>query len=93
MSKYPARDIERALQDKGFKLDLKSERFFVLFVNGQKMGIRTFISHGERDVSENLFSLMARQLHLTKAELRDLVECTLSGERYVELMRGRGFIG
>lgn len=92
MSKYPARDIERALQAKGFKLDLKSERFFVLFVNGQKMGIRTFISHGERDVTESLFSLMAHQLHLTKAELRDLAECTLSGERYAELMRGRGVV-
>ena len=46
MSKYPARGIERALQAKCFKLDLKSDLFFVLFVNFQNMGILTFISHG-----------------------------------------------
>jgi len=93
MSKYPARDIERALLAKGFKLEKRAERYFFLYTNGRRTRVQTHISHGERDVSENLFSHMARQLHLTKAELRDLVECTLSGERYVELLRGRGFIG
>lgn len=93
MSKYPARNIERALLAKGFKLYMKADRYFYLRLNGRDTPIHTRISHGERDVSENLFSLMSRQLHLAKAELRDLVECTLIGERYVELLRGRGVIG
>lgn len=94
MSKHSVREIERALLAKGFVLE-KGRRhlLFRLWVNGKPVGkVFTLISHGERDVSENLFSLMARQLHLAKAQFRQLIECTLSHDGYVKLLREAGFL-
>ena len=52
--------------------------------------IRTFLSHGIADYGDDLLAKVARQLKLTKAELLDLIDCRMSGEDYVALLRERG---
>ncbi|MCY4619494.1 MAG: hypothetical protein OXD50_13260 [Chloroflexi bacterium] len=51
------------------------------------------MSHSSsRDVDDRLLAKMARQLHLTRRQFDDLVDCTLSQDIYEAMMRRGGFI-
>ena len=61
-------------------------------IDGMRTGVRTKMSHGEREVGENLLHMMARQLHLNRRELDDFVSGAMTKEEYVVLLRSRGVI-
>ena len=87
--------LEKSLKKKGFKEDRDGKhKRYVLFVNDIDMGIWTVTSHGSKrkDISGPLFSDIKNQLKLSGKELVGLAECSLSGEKYVELLRERGHI-
>ena len=51
------------------------------------------MSHGaDRDISDRLLSQMARQLHLTRRQFDDLIDCRLSQADYEAMLRRDGFI-
>jgi len=50
------------------------------------------MSHGQMDYSADLPAKMKNQLHLSGKEFIDLVQCPLTGERYLRLLVKRGVI-
>jgi hypothetical protein len=84
--------ITHALRKKGFEAYESHHLMYWLVVEGRKTAIRTRISHGERKVDDWLLGQMAKQLHLSKQELLDFIECRIGGEQYVKLMIERGHL-
>ena len=44
-----------------------------------------------RDLGDNLVSQMAEQVKLPRALFKNLVDCSLSGDGYVENLQGQGY--
>jgi predicted RNA binding protein YcfA (HicA-like mRNA interferase family) len=88
-----SRDIERALKRKGFALVPGHHRRYIHYIPQGPTGIKTYLSHGNMDYGDNLLASMSKQLHLSKTELLQFIDCTMSGAEYAVLMRERGFIG
>lgn len=89
------KDIERALRTKGFVQRAGDHRFYSLVVNGRETQIRTKISTGTKYeiYGEPLLSGMRHQLHLpTRRHLEDFINCPLTAEDYIDLLRGQGDI-
>ena len=86
-----ARDIDKALRKKGFRreMDGKHIHYFFPGANGGKSGIFTSISHGmgSTTIGDTLLGLMTRQLHLTKKQFLDLIDCPISEEDYRTILR------
>jgi hypothetical protein len=88
----PARAVDSALLQKGFRSHNSDHVYYYLHVDGRKTMIRTKISHNARDITENLLALMARQVKLTKRQFLELVDCPLTNEQYVRLLRAGNHI-
>ena len=85
------RTIDAALRKKGFlKSDDSDHLVYRLFSDNGELLARTKMSHGMMGstISASLISCMARQLHLTKNQFLDLIDCTLDEEGYRELLAG-----
>jgi len=80
------RNIDSALRKKGFFRDSDGDHvhYYLLRDTGERTSIKTKMSHGilGSTLSADLISKMARQLHLTKDQFLDLIDCTLSEEDY-----------
>lgn len=90
-----ARVVERGLLRKGFLLtDTHHRRFIYHTLDGDEpQPVTTIMSHGaDRDISDRLLAQMARQLHLTRRQFDDLIDCTLAQADYEAMMRRGGFI-
>lgn len=87
---WKAREIEASLTKKGFGCRKTHHNLYFLYVDGKKSSIYTKISHDSREYGGQLFSLMAKQLQLTREELDQLIACPLTYERYIELLQERG---
>ena len=83
------RIIDSALCKKGFVRSVDSDHIvYRLFsINGELLA-RTKISHGMTgsSISVHLISVMARQLHLTKNQFLELIDCPLDEEGYREIL-------
>ena len=87
---YKGKQIEASLLKKGFKKANKHHKFLVLFVNDQKTGIRTKISHGAKTYSGQLASCVKKQLKVGNQELAGLVECPMSADDYLAHLQNQG---
>jgi hypothetical protein len=87
-----ARDIEAALNKKGFLHKETHHKIFYLCMNGRITGVHTFLSHGQKEYSPDLLAKMRNQLHLSGREFTDLIQCPLTGEHYLQLLVERGVI-
>ena len=92
MTTIRASDVRGALLRKGFVASQSHHEMFQLVVDGRLTQIGTRLSHGERDCDDWLLGQIARQLHIRKAELLRLVECSLSGEAYVAVLVNSGAV-
>lgn len=88
----PAKDVDAALCRKGFKSHDSHHVYYYLWVNGKKTTVRTHISHGEKEIDDNLLSFMAKQVKLTKKLFGDLIDCPLTHDQYVEHLRNAGHV-
>ena len=84
-------DIRRALLNKGFREDTKGRDhdFYFLYIGERKQSIYTKLSRGGqyRTYGDDLVRDVARQLKLTKTDLRELVSCLIDGVTYVQKLR------
>jgi len=87
-----AKDVSANLVRKGFQQHEGDHAFFRLYVGGKKTRIGTKISHGEKEIHDGLLAQMARDAKLVKGEFLDLVDCPMSTEQYVRLLRERGHL-
>jgi hypothetical protein len=92
MGQRPVRKIRSSLLGKGFVEDNTHHRYFWLYVDGRKAEIFTYTSHGAHECGDHILARMAGQLKLSRRQLDDLLDCPLSGEAYVEMLRGNGHI-
>lgn len=88
----PAKDVAAGLLKKGFELRQNDHAFYHLFVDGKKTIVSTKISHGEREITDSLLGMMARQVKLTRKQFNDLVDCPLEFDEYVKLLRKAGHV-
>jgi len=81
--------IESSLLKKGFVLRETDHRYYHFYYLGKKTSIRTKISKGSayKEYDDNLLGLMAKQVNLTKKQLLDLINCPLSQEMYITLLK------
>ena len=89
-----ARLVERGLSRKGFRIVNRRHRWVEYDnLDGTHGRIKTIMSHGsDRDINDRLLAQMARQLHLSRREFDDLIDCDLSQADYEAMMRRDGFI-
>jgi hypothetical protein len=85
------RAIGGSLLKKGFiLLKDRDHHVFQLCVDGEKVGVRTRYSHGADEYGDGILKRMADQLMLTKPQLYALIDCQMSGEDYVRILRELG---
>jgi predicted RNA binding protein YcfA (HicA-like mRNA interferase family) len=88
-------DIEAALLRKGFQQNNTDHSYFHFYdKNGKKTIVNTKTSGGSKykTLGPPLVSKMASQCKLTKPQFQELVECTLSHEKYEEILGKTGHI-
>lgn len=86
------RDIETALEKKGFQRFDKDHTWFVYFTeDGKKSAVRTKTSHGAsgRSIGQPLLGMMAKQCGLTTGEFLNFVDCSLERSGFHELVGRR----
>jgi len=89
------RQIDAALCKKGFRRDIGGDHICYFFTNddGEDSDIKTKVSHGVMGdtIGANLISRMAKQLHLTKKQFLELIDCPLDENGYRQILREAGF--
>lgn len=86
---FKKRDVEQALESKGFERRENDHSFFIYHTKGgRKTSVRTKTSHGRggRDIGDPLIKNMAEQCKLNMQKFKDLVECPLSREEYEDML-------
>jgi len=73
-------NIAKALQRKGFRETQSSHARLTFFIDGQKSSVCTYVSHGKKEISDNLMHKMAQQVRLSNKQFCDLVDCSMSGD-------------
>jgi hypothetical protein len=84
------RDVEAALQSKGFVRDARDHRYFIYYSeDGKRTPIKTKTSHGTstRTLGDDLITQMARQCGVTRKDFLGLVDCPLSRAAYEGILR------
>jgi len=93
MSPRPARIVQGSLCKKGFvRVTDGDHQAFQLYVNGKRTGISTYYSHGARELNDYILGSMAKHLRLSRAQFEAFIDCTLSMEAYIEILRAQGAI-
>ncbi|CAK0752100.1 Addiction module toxin, HicA family [Azospirillaceae bacterium] len=84
MTTRDQRDIERALENKGFERDETHHRCFIYRTLDGKNHKSARTSHGSnhKTLGEPLLSQMAKQVSLTKNKFLEFVDCTLDQAGY-----------
>jgi hypothetical protein len=89
MATRKAREIKAGLVKKGFKTTQRDHTYLFLYVGDRKSRIHTKISHGIKEYGDNLLSLVARELKISPKQLDDLLDCPLSYESYLSVLKER----
>jgi len=89
MTTFKARQVEKALTAKlGFERRDAHHRIFRLYLDGRLVA-RTFVSLGQRELTEFHIGQMARQMRLNRQECLCAVECPLDRDSYYAMLRER----
>ena len=90
------REVEQALESKGFMRREKAHVFFLYHTReGLKTSVRTMTSHGNSgaDIDDHLIAKMAWQCgKIGRVNFERLIDCSLSQEAYENLLIDRGII-
>ncbi len=77
------------------KLDLKvrstGHNYGWLVVNGKKI-LRVHYSHGKGDIPGKVTNKIRGQLKLSREDFKDLIDCPLSYEGYIKILKQKGCI-
>jgi len=86
------RDLDSQLKRKGFISEQRNHIFYYLIYKNKKTSIYTKLSHSISEYSNNLLSLMAKQLSLTNLEFESLLDCPLSYDDLINKLKERNRI-
>jgi hypothetical protein len=79
--------VRGALKKKRFKEEPKDHNFYFLYINGKRTSINTHTSHNQQDINDHLINCMKKQLKLDKKDFENLINCPLSFEKYVQILK------
>ena len=92
MNPRKTKDISSQLKKKGFVAKQGDHTFFYLYYRNKKTSVYTKLSHSIKEYSDNLLSQMAKQLSLTNSELKNLIECPLTYDNLIEILKEKNKI-
>lgn len=85
-----ARKMDQILvQVLGYERRMGRHQIYVLTLGGQQVA-RTVISHGAREIGDELMGLMAQQMGVTATQLKKIVAGDISREEYYRLLSKHG---
>lgn len=84
--------VKSSLLKKGFTEENGDHHFYILFIGGKQTIVRTKVSHNKQDIGDGLISAMSKQLFLKKKQFLDLINCPLSKEKYIKILKNKGKI-
>ncbi|MEA3340441.1 MAG: hypothetical protein U9R15_10795 [Chloroflexota bacterium] len=91
MSTLKTRRVGKALTSKlEFERHDSHHRIYRLYLDGQLVA-RTFLSHGQRELTDFHIDQMVKQMRLSRREFLDAIECSLNRKVYYALVRERLF--
>lgn len=85
-------DIERAWGKLQMATKNTGDRH-ALFYHDGKLIIRTKRSFGSGKLDGNIPHLIRQQMKLNESQFRDVIDCPLTRDGYVEILRGKGLLG
>ncbi len=74
------------LLSKGFT-ECNKHHKYLEFIYDNRLICSTKISHGSSDIGPALITQMAHQCCLSKSEFVDFAKCSISHQRYIEILR------
>ena len=87
------RKIRQNLLKKGFAEVQKTKHVYYKFEpGGIRTDIQTFMSRNNQEISNELISEMKDQLYLAKKEFIDLIDCKLSEEDYIKILKAKDLL-
>jgi predicted RNA binding protein YcfA (HicA-like mRNA interferase family) len=93
MKPFSARNVDAALLRKGFVKRQGDHAYYHFKYRGCDVGISTKISHGEKEIGPGLSKRMRAQMRLeTNADFGRFVDCPMTFEEYVALLKRLGII-
>lgn len=86
------RKIKSSLESKGFVEKPDGRHIRLVFQRENRMGkIVTYVSHGSgKTISNKLASYMAKQCRIKMSQFRDLVDCKMSEDDYINVLASSG---
>ena len=82
--------IIRSFKKKGFLIENGTKHNKVIYEKSK--AITTAMSKGSGQLGSVLISMMSRDLHITKDQFIDLVNCPLSKEELFQIYNEKGYI-
>ncbi|MHA1414327.1 MAG: hypothetical protein ACTSO4_17150 [Promethearchaeota archaeon] len=91
---YKFRTIKSRLEQKGFMNSRSKKHHYMMFYyNGKKTRVHTTLNlRPNQTVMKGMFNKISKDLFLEKSELIDLIECPLSEEKLVQILKNRNAI-
>ena len=91
MTTFKSKQVEKALEKKGFiKVVTHHKRFYFNNNEGKRTEVRTYISHGKKEINDYLIESMSKQTKLSKEQFINLINCPLSKDEYIEILKAQG---
>lgn len=91
MKKVKKDEVERLFKKLGLKLRSTGHNYGWLIVNGKKI-LRVYYSHGKGDIPGKIVSRIRGQLKLSLKDFRDLIDCPLDYNSYINILKQKGII-
>lgn len=85
------KEIEKIFRKLDLNVRSTGHQYGWLLVNGTKI-LRVHYSHGRGDIPGKVINKIRGQLKLSKRDFKDLIECPLTYEDYISILKQKGFI-
>ena len=85
------KEIEKIFRKLDLNVRSTGHQYGWLLVNGTKI-LRVHYSHGRGDIPGKVINKIRGQLKLSKRDFKDLIECPLTYEDYISILKQKRFI-
>jgi len=70
----------------GYERRMGRHQIYILWLDGKQVA-RTLISHGVREIGDELMAVMAQQMGITLSQLKKLIAGEMSRDEYYHLLQ------
>jgi predicted transcriptional regulator len=93
MKPRKTKELKKVLSKKGFVIEpaKNHHEFFYLTFEGKKHNVYTYFSHGKKEYSSSLMSMLKKQLKFKEAsKAEDFFDCPMSAQGYIDMLKENG---